>query len=99
MSWAHLTLRAFPCLSFISEWVDDFYDFIYACLCPQRTLDHGKEVSWAHLTLRLRAPIPGVPKLVEHEWTVGPIPFKDGLGREVVIRHATSLSLRHLIVA
>ena len=27
--------------------------------------------------------------LVKHDWTVGPIPFKDGLGREVVLRQAS----------
>ena len=39
-----------------------------------------------------RARMHGSHWLVEHKWNVGPIPFKDGLGREVVLRQA-SLSL------
>lgn len=31
-------------------------------------------------------------KHVEVEWTVGPIPFEDSLGREVVVRYATDLN-------
>ncbi len=37
---------------------------------------------WASLTTRLWK---GAEHL-EVEWTVGPIPFKDGLGREVSVR-------------
>lgn len=39
---------------------------------------------WMSLTLRL---VKGAPQ-AEVEWTVGPIPFKDGLGREAVVRSA-----------
>lgn len=37
---------------------------------------------WASLTTRLWK---GAEHL-EVEWTVGPIPFKDGLGREISVR-------------
>ena len=43
----------------------------------QRTLNY------TYLTLRVGVSLP-LP--VEHEWTVGPIPFGDGLGREVALR-------------
>ena len=36
---------------------------------------------WASLTTRLWRGA----EHIEVEWTVGPIPFKDGLGREVVV--------------
>ncbi len=42
---------------------------------------------WASLTTRLWK---GAEHL-EVEWTVGPIPFKDGLGREISVRCCTPL--------
>ena len=43
---------------------------------------------WLSIVLRLWANASDV----EVEWTVGPIPFSDGLGREVVIRYGTGLA-------
>lgn len=42
---------------------------------------------WVQLTVRSWA---GAPH-IEVEWTVGPIPFEDGLGREVALRYGTDL--------
>ena len=42
---------------------------------------------WMSQTLRIST---GTPQ-AEVEWTVGPIPFKDGLGREAVVRRAPCL--------
>ena len=42
---------------------------------------------WMTQTLRI---FTGAPQ-AEVEWTVGPIPFKDGLGREAVVRRAPRL--------
>ncbi|TRZ06516.1 hypothetical protein HGM15179_020594 [Zosterops borbonicus] len=49
---------------------------------------HQNFSSWCSQVLRLR---PGQPHL-ELEWTVGPIPVGDGLGKEVISRFQTPLS-------
>jgi hypothetical protein len=43
---------------------------------------------WAHLVTRLWAQ----SDALEQEWTVGPIPVADGLGKEVILRTTTNLS-------
>jgi hypothetical protein len=43
---------------------------------------------WAHLVTRLWAQ----SDALEQEWTVGPIPVGDGLGKEVILRTSTNLS-------
>lgn len=43
---------------------------------------------WASLTTRLWRGA----EHIEVEWTVGPIPFKDGLGREIVVCPHTSIN-------
>jgi alpha-mannosidase len=42
---------------------------------------------WATLTTRLYAGLPHA----EVEWSVGPLPFEDGLGREAVLRYASGV--------
>jgi len=48
---------------------------------------HQTFADWAVQVVRLRQDSP----LVELEWTVGPVPIKDGLGKEVVSRYTSSV--------
>lgn len=58
-------------------------------------IHNGHEVSeakltfteWVHLIIRLHRD----QKHVEFEWTVGPVPFKDGFGREIAVRYSSGL--------
>ncbi|XP_077999782.1 lysosomal alpha-mannosidase-like isoform X1 [Glandiceps talaboti] len=49
---------------------------------------HQQFTPWASQVIRLYKG----QKHAEFEWTVGPIPFKDGLGREVISRFDTNLA-------
>ena len=59
-------------------------------------INNGNEVSearqifndWASVIIRLYKG----DEHVEFEWTVGPIPFEDGLGKEVALRYSTGLN-------